>query len=441
MYHYGMRRLGWAAVVLAGALAFDIEASGNARREQRSKEPSFVGVLDEHPAIEYASRPTDDRVSRLNRAIAEGTVSLTFQERGGYLRSILNALNAPAESQLLVFSKTGVQGAFTSPRNPRALFFDDSVVVGYVAGARFLELAAHDPEQGVVFYTLDQVASSKPQISRGKSCLSCHVSSSTLEVPGVINRSVFAAADGSVMPRLGSFIVTHRTPLLERWGGMYVTGNYTTPFYGRIEHMGNVTTAVHDASEAASSSNEVFIDWLNSAPETRGYPAPDSDIAALMVFDHQMHAINLLTRLNWESRVAVSEGHHDFRGGILRELTDELADYLLFVGEAPPPARLTPRAGFAERFTAAGPEDHRGRSLRELNLETRLLQYPCSYMIYAEAFDKLPPGAKNAVYQRLWEILSGKDARKKYAHLTADTRRAIIDILHETKGDLPDSFR
>ncbi|HYU80238.1 MAG TPA: hypothetical protein VEK56_14710, partial [Vicinamibacterales bacterium] len=111
MYHYGMRRLGWAAVVLAGALAFDIEASGNARREQRSKEPSFVGVLDEHPAIEYASRPTDDRVSRLNRAIAEGTVSLTFQERGGYLRSILNALNVPAESQLLVFSKTGVQGA------------------------------------------------------------------------------------------------------------------------------------------------------------------------------------------------------------------------------------------------------------------------------------------------------------------------------------------
>ena len=48
----------------------------------------------------------------------------------------------------------------------------------------------------------------------------------------------------------------------------------------------------------------MFIDWLNSAPETRGYLSPQSDIVALLVFDHQMRAINLLTRLNWESRVA-----------------------------------------------------------------------------------------------------------------------------------------
>jgi hypothetical protein len=187
----------------------------------------------------------------------------------------------------------------------------------------------------------------------------------------------------------------------------------------------------------AATSNEVLLRWLDSDVVGRGYPSHESDIAALMVFDHQMRAINLLTRLNWEARVASYDGGTDFSAGRLRELVDEFADYLLFVGEAPPPARLTPRAGFAAAFTAAGPRDSRGRSLRELDLEQRLLRYPCSYMIHSAAFDHLPREVRTAVYRRLDATLTARDIDPKYSHLSPDDRRAILEILRETKPDWP----
>jgi hypothetical protein len=425
-----------AALILLGAFAYAAGQAPPAPPAQPAA-ASFVGILDEHPAIQYAQRPTRDRVALLNESIARGTASLAHQGPAGSLQSVLNALEVPAESQLLVFSKTGVQRAVTGPQNPRAIYFNDSVVVGYIPGARLLEIAAHDPQQGVVFYTIDQTVGSLAPVQRRTTCLACHVSGSTLEVPGMITRSMFTNIDGEALPQLGSFVVDHRTPLAQRWGGFYVTGNYVSPPYDGIGHMGNVTTAIHPISGPAATSNEVMIRWLNSPLDGLGYPSHDSDIAALMVFDHQMHAINLLTRINWESRVAAANGRDNFDSGIVRELVDELTDYFLFVDEVAPPARLTPRQGFAERFTAAGPKDRRGRSLRQLDLERRLLLYPCSYMVYSEAFDALPTATRDAIYRRMWTILSGADASRKYAHLSVADRRAIVEILRATKLDLP----
>jgi hypothetical protein len=433
-------RLVWAAGVILGAATLAGAAGTRAAPDQPAL-PPFGGLLDEHPAIQYAHRPTRDRVAALNESIAHGGASMVFREKGGYLRAVLEALGVPEESQLLVFSKSGIQSAVTDPRNPRAIFFDDAVVVGYVPGAPVIELAAHDPEQGVVFYTIDQAPAPKPLLTRRTGCLTCHVSSATLEVPGMLVRSTFPAADGSLMPQLGTETVNHRTPILDRWGGWYVTGTYFAPPYGLIGHRGDVTASVHAASGALITSTEVFTRWLDSEPEARGYPSRDSDIAALMVFDHQMHAINLLTRLNWEARVAALNGGVDFSAGALRALVDELTDYLLFVDEVAPPARITPRPGFAERFTAAGPSDRQGRSFRQLDLDTRLLRYPCSYMVHAQAFDHLPRAAREAVYERMWSILSGRDARAQYSHLSAADRRAIVEILRDTKTDLPEFFR
>lgn len=407
----------------------------------------FTGVLDEHPVIQYASRPTRDRVAALNQKLAQGTVTLRFEERAGYLRSALDALGVPVESQLLVFSKTGIQRAATGPRNPRALYFDDSVVVGYIPGAQWLEVAAQDPEQGVVFYTIEQATrssgseNSPPWFARRTDCLRCHVSGNTLEVPGMIHRSNFLNAEGEPMPMLGSHDVDHRTLVTSRWGGWFVTGIYTKPPYDGTAHLGNITIAHHSSTGPITTSNEVFIEWVNRAAAAGGYPSRESDIAALMLFDHQMHAMNLMTRLNWESRVAASEGRLDFTSGTVRELVDELTDYFLFVDEAPPPGRVTPRADFADRFTAAGPRDRRGRSLRELDLDRRLLRYPCSYLIYTEAFTRLPAGAREAVYRRMWAILSSADAGPKYAHLTPADRRAIVEILRDTRDDLPATWR
>ena len=80
----------------------------------------------------------------------------------------------------------------------------------------------------------------------------------------------------------------------------------------------------------------------------------------------------------------------------------------------------------------------RGRSLRDFDLSTRLYKYPCSSLIYSEAFDSLPKPVRDLVYRRLWEVLSGKDTSKDFAHLSTADRRAIREILIETKNGLPD---
>jgi hypothetical protein len=436
----------WAALLLFGAVTYSV-ANAAPSASQPTKEP-FAGVLDEHPAIHYATGEPRDRVARLRQAIAQGAITLTYREPAGYLDSLLRALAISPASQLLVFSKTGLQRVHTGPQTPRALYFDDAIVVGYIPGARVLEIAAHDPEQGVMFYTVDQTvrpaiaseASASPDIVRGRNCLTCHVSGATLDVPGLIARSHFVSADGAVIPQLGFHIVDHRTPVSQRWGGWFVTGRYDGPPYGGIGHMGSVSTTVHAArGDVAATSNEVLARWMDRDLVEYGYPSHESDIAALMVFDHQVRAINLLTRLNWEVRVAASEGRADVTTGALRDLVAEVVDYFLFVGEAPPPARLTPRPGFAETFAAGGRRDSRGRSLRDLDLDRRLLRYSCSYMIHSAAFDHLPDPARAAVYHGIAAIVSANDGTRKYAHLTAEDRRAIGEILRETSPDWPRS--
>jgi hypothetical protein len=160
---------------------------------------------------------------------------------------------------------------------------------------------------------------------------------------------------------------------------------------------------------------------------------------ALLTFDHQVRAINLLTRLNWESRVASSDRRHDdlLSHAEVRSLINELAEYLLFVEEAPLPVPLTPLPGFAEYLRSRTPSDRNGRSFGQLELTSRLLRFPCSYMVYSEAFDGLRAPVRQAVYGRMKEILSGVDVPPTYARVSVDDRRAIREILQATKADFP----
>jgi hypothetical protein len=145
-----------------------------------------------------------------------------------------------------------------------------------------------------------------------------------------------------------------------------------------------------------------------------------------MVFEHQVRMMNLITRAGWETRIALAENHALTQRA--RTALNELVDYMLFVDEAPLRGEIAGTSGFAQVFSARGPRDRNGRSLRDLSLKGRLLRYPCSYMIYSEAFDALPGEAKDAVYRRMREVLNRRDE--------AD-RRAILEILRDTKPDFP----
>ncbi len=414
-------------------------------------EELFDGAPD-HPAIGYQN-PSKDPVAELNRKLLEGAAQLTYDETSGYLPSVLRALHVPVESQIVAFSKTSVQQNRISPKNPRTLFFNDAVVVGWVRGG-FIELAAQDPRQGVVFYTLDQSRAAsaalamqpllKPQFERKDGCLSCHLSYNTLGVPGMLLRSVFPAADGTAEYQAGSYVTDHRSPMEQRWGGWYVTGNS-----GSVRHLGNAIVSDLEKPESMVNEGTLHLESLKAKFDTSLYLSPYSDIAALMVFDHQMRMMNLLTRVNWETRyglyrekmklVADPAEQGDFLTR-LRDAVSEFVDYLLFVDEAPLNGRIHGTSGFAEKFSSQGPRDKQGRSLRQLDLEHRLLRYPCSYMIYSDAFENLPPEAKDAVYKRMWEVLSGVERGRKYARLTAADRQNVVEILRETKKDLPGYF-
>jgi hypothetical protein len=391
----------------------------------------FVPLRDD-PAIEYATRPTHDPISILNDEIDAGRARLKFDGEQGYLRSVLETLKIPIESQMAVFSKTSVQARLINSQNPRTLFFNDSVVVGWVRGG-FIEVASESPQQGIIFYSLPQERREQPRFERKNDCLTCHDSYDALGVPGMLVRSNFIGPNAMTLRTLGSYNTDHRSPLEQRWGGWYVTGKG-----GSIRHMGNAIVTDVNLPELAVGPETLNLDSLRGKFDTSAYLSPYSDIVALMVFEHQMHVMNLFTRLGWQARYAQSA--RGVVGQNLRNTTDDLVDYMLFIDEAPLANAIRGTSGFAEKFSAEGPHDSRGRSFRQLDLERRLLRYPCSYMIYSEAFDALPTEARQAVYDRMWQILSGKDKSPKYARLSLADRLAVVEILRETKKNLPNYF-
>ena len=383
----------------------------------------------EHPAVQYRTRAATDPVSALNARLQSGQTTLAFETRTGYLRPLLNALHVSVDSQIAVFSKTSLQKPLISPSNPRTIFFNDSVSVAWMNGG-FIEVATHDPQQGAVFYTMPQAWVPVPQLRREDGCLQCHYSANTLGIPGFLARSVPSTTDGAIMPWLGNYETDHRSPLEERWGGWYVTGHVGA------RHLGNAPVKDKNADDLKIEDANLNVPTLAARFDTSAYLSPHSDVVALLVFDHQMRMMNLLTRIGWEARVLAHEGRSvDDAAAALRDAAIDVVDYMLFVNEAPL-AGVHGSSGFAKTFSAQGPRDTKGRSLRDLDLSARLFRYPCSYLIYSTAFDQLLPSAKQAIHSRRWEVLSGRERAAKYAKLSTADRQAITEILRDTKIDL-----
>jgi hypothetical protein len=401
----------------------------------------------DHPAIAYSTHDANTVVSQLNRKIDNGDLRLARDGAGGYLRSVLEALSVPVESQVVVFSPTSSQSSRISPTNPRAVFFGDTVAVGWVRGGAVLEIAAQDPEQGVIFYSLAQEAADRPQFKRNDECLACHLSWDTLAVPGLQVFSTQPLPDDKNAYAVG-FASNHAVPLEQRWGGWYVTGRA-----GSVTHQGNIVSAERSPQAAVGTGPRHELKSLDGQFDLDGFPSHYSDVVALMVLEHQAHMTNLITRTGWEARLASYEEHaansgspqkpggHAAGAARVGDAARDLVDYLLFVDEAPLAGRIEGSSGFAETFAAQGPRDQKGRSLRQLDLEHTLTKYPCSYMIDTAAFDALPVSAKEAVYQRMWQVLSGREPQKKYARLSLADRQAVVEILRDTKKDLPEYFQ
>ncbi len=400
----------------------------------------------EKAPINYGEVETHDPIARLSRAMDEGRESLEYSEEHGWLPSLLEKLHISRDTQTLVFSKTSLQLHKISPRTPRALYFNDDIYIGWCQQGDVVEIAATDPEQGAIFYTLDQDPELPPKIVRDRGqCLTCHATNRTQGVPGYLVRSVYS--DNNGRPRSGSrtFVTDHTTNFQQRFGGWYVSG-----LHGDMRHMGNVFTT--DRSDPEKIDRDVGANRrrLEELFDTEPYLTPNSDIVALMVLEHQSQLHNFIARASFETRIATyyDQGINEALGRPAETVSpstqrriaaarEALVRYMLFADELNLESPVESLTSFAQNFQSSeNPQwrgDGQGRSLRELDLGTRLFKYPCSYLIYTAAFDALPQPMLDSVRQRMTEILCAEHAPEGYERLADADRLAIREILADTK--------
>ena len=398
----------------------------------------------ENEPINYHTTPTTDRIALLIDAIEKGEKKLTWDETHGWLPSMLEQLDVPRSSQTLVFSKTSLQLSKISTHRPRALYYNDDTYVGWVQRGDVVELGAVDPVQGTIFYTLKQTNHQPPDIRRDRgNCLVCHASTRTKGVPGLLVRSVFPAENGQPHFGLGTITTDHTTPFDQRFGGWYVTGNH-----GAMRHRGNAIAddSVDDPIDPEPGANLSKLDHLI---RVQPYLEPGSDLVSLMLLEYQSQMHNVITRASYESRRALHydsvmnaalDREPDFRSDVTQRRIssegDRLLRYLFYCDEYALKGPVEGTSAFVEDFQKRGPRDKQGRSLRDFDLKTRMFRYPLSYLIYSEAFDVLPVAVRSYVEARMAEILAGKDESEEFAHLSEADRRAISEILRDTRPKL-----
>jgi hypothetical protein len=439
--------MGLAALVYAAMLAsIPAARAGTDPQPAALLGDSASGFVydSDYPFIGYSGTPKHNDIAHLAARVGRGEVKLTYSEPRGYLDSLLSALHIDPSSQALVFSKTSLQTDAISPETPRAIYFNDDTYVGWISGSNLLEISTMDSMMGTVFYTVvdrpNQPAHFERETTR---CLSCHDTFSLAGggVPNFLFLSAYTRAQNEILTNDVANRTTDQTPLAERWGGWYVTGKL-----GSLEHLGNILPS--PAGHVPRKAEPPNLTTLGSLFDTTPYLTDKSDVVALLVLQHQVDIHNLIIHANYKCRMLMERASpgssvRDLKWTELpplerqrfKELLEPLVRGMLFVDAARFTTPLRGNSGFAKSFEARGPHDAQGRSLREFDLDTRLFKYPLSFLVYSEGFDFLPAPAREYVYRRFDEILTGRDASAAFSNLSPIERRAILEILRATKPD------
>ena len=401
----------------------------------------------EQPPISYSATQPQDPIARLQARMAAGEVKFGRSDRD-LLQALLRELGIPVESQMVVFSKTSLQRQRIRPDHPRAVYFTDNCYVGWVPSG-LMEVTTVDPVLGPIFYALDPAAlrtNATRAFVRDSDCMRCHGGTFVRGIPSVFVRSLFTDAEGEPMLRYGSEVVDFRTPFANRWGGWYVTGKH-----GAALHRGNVFAQEKKDQLVVDFKRGANLTSLSGFFETQDYPVAGSDIVALLVLEHQTAMQNTLTRASVNCR-RMLEYQKNLQRDLKEPVTDdltydsvksvfessarELADDLLFQGEAELPAGLEGSPAFQRAFQASARRAAGGQSLKDFSLKGHLFENRCSYLIYSDSFLQLPVQLKHRVYDRLARALKATDADPRYAYLGAGERARIARILRETHPEL-----
>ncbi len=396
----------------------------------------------ELPPIRYSERESKDPIALLAKKLAEDPKTIPDTDPLGRLRFVLKTLNIDEQTQVLVFSKTSKQNNRISPITPRAIYYSENAYVGYVPGGH-IEVIAHDRHLGPVFYLISNgLAEDKVHITRESGdCFSCHGTARTENVPGVLIRSVYPDTDGFPMLQHGSFTITHSSPIEERWGGYYVTGKSSLP------HLGN--RGFDTDFDPDDPGKTPQLDDMRKTIDTRRYLQPTSDIVSLMVLEHQCQTLNRMRastlqfeRYLWLRQTLDSTASADDASSRehLEHAAKPIVDLLFFKDEAPlGEDGIEGNADFQNAFSARYPTCKDGRSLADFQLNTRLFKYPCSYMVYSEAFTHMPKPLRETVMRQMKDVLTSEPAADNQPQLSNSSRKRILAILEETLEGWPKS--
>jgi len=390
--------------------------------------PSYQDI--DQPPHNYWQRPLNDPFTRLKARLDSGEIPLDRSHERAFLESLLRALDIPPSSQMLLFSTTSLQLSLIKPYNPRALFFNEDVYLGYIPGGK-IEIVSLDPEIGGIFYIMDIPRAEGPlRIERSTRCMNCHAAADTGYVPGLVIKSVIPGPNGGSLKSFRQERTGHDIPLEERFGGWYVTGHG-----GFTNHWGNLAGRL-----AAGALTTVPMNPAELAQPAR-YPHTGSDLLPQLIHEHQAGFVNRVLEAGYRARTAL----HSSQGKLTTEQEGELADqagrltrYLLFADEVKlPSGGVAGDEAFKRDFLQAKRTAKNGASLRDFDLQTRLFRHRCSYMIYSRVFQGLPAEMKQRVYLRLREALDPRRPHPDYAYLPVAEKTAIRVILKETLPDLP----
>ncbi|HAO95348.1 MAG: hypothetical protein CMP26_04925 [Roseibacillus sp.] len=392
----------------------------------------------------YFSKDAKDPVTLLMKRVQRGEVLIKEPNGKPLVERLLRELGLNKDTQVLVFSRTSLQRREVSYSNPRALYFNESVYLGWMPNGR-IEIASFDPELGPIFYfqrELDDASS--PLLARTRSCLGCHAGDATNFLPGSLGRSVYPDKSGRSLRSIDDYRRSgHHIPLHDRYGGWFVSGNH-----GAMRHMGNAIASREGGKITIDREQFANLEKLDRFFSTEAYPAPGSDIAALLVFDHQVTMHHRLVEAAYRARQSLFDSKLDPKETDVSKLSkgrstdeflegrDKVVDYLLFRDETPIP-KVSCDPAFRRAFSANRIADRRKRSLKDLRLDGRIFENRCSYMIYSPTFDQFPPMLKGAIYARIHEILTSPKPVEGFDYLGKEEKRRILEILDETKEDLP----
>jgi hypothetical protein len=372
-------------------------------------------------------RERNDPLAQFERRIAKGEAKLEFDDRWGYLPSLLKNLDLNVDSQVLVFSKTSLQQEKIGPKTPRAVYFNDTISIGSVQDGELIEIAAVDPVDGIHFYSLDPKKVEKPEFERqGQLCNLCHGPVNRW-APGIMVATVYPNAEGTPFFMGGGELfrtTDSSSPFEERWGGWYVSGTH-----GSMKHLGNAWAPDPYHPVEMITENTQNVTDLTAKFDTAKYLAPTSDLIALMTLEHQTKITNLITRVNAQLRFLKSNqlpAAQMPKQSDVDKTIQEIITFMLFENEFPLTSPVAGVSTFTKTFPERGPRDSKGRSLRDFDLKTRLFRYRLSYMIYSELFDNMNPTALERVYRGMYEKLQGTEA---------------LEIVRATKPNLPAYWR